>query len=48
MRYLAHQRDDDVHMVVVGTADAEAVVDIVGPHGTMFGGARRHSVLVVR
>lgn len=48
VRYLAHQRDDDVHMVVVGTADAEAVVDIVGPHGTMFGGVRRHSVLVVR
>lgn len=48
VRYLTHQRDDEIDMVVVGTADADAVADIVGPHDTLFAHDRRHSVLVVR
>ncbi|WP_157531101.1 universal stress protein [Mycobacterium sp. IS-1496] len=48
VRYLAHQRERDIDMVVIGAADAEAVADIVGPHGALFDGGRRHSVLVVR
>ncbi|MDA4101349.1 universal stress protein [Mycolicibacterium monacense DSM 44395] len=48
VRYLTHQRDDDIEMVVVGSADADAVADMVGPHDTLFGRDKGHSVLVVR
>ncbi|WP_157546486.1 universal stress protein [Mycobacterium sp. IS-1742] len=48
VRYLAHQRERDIGMVVIGAADAGVVADIVGARGTLFDSGRRHSVLVVR
>lgn len=48
VRYLTQQRDADIDMVVVGSADADAVADIIGPHDALFDRDRRHSVLVVR
>lgn len=47
VRYLADRPDGDVDMVVVGSADADAVADLVGPHDALFDRTGGHSVLVV-